>query len=56
MTRVASLIVTAAPDSGVCTQRTYGDRAAKVSRPSLRGLESTTINLNFFVAAARNKT
>jgi hypothetical protein len=56
MTLVASRIVTAAPVRGVCTHRTYGDKAAKVKRPSFKGLVSTTIRRNRLLAAAFKRT
>ena len=56
ITLVASRMVAAAPVRGVCTHRTYGERAAKVWSPSFKGRVSTTIRRKRLLAAAFKRT
>ena len=56
MTLVASRMVAAAPVRGVCTHRTYGERAARVWSPSFKGRVSTTIRRKRLLAAAFKRT
>ena len=56
MTLVASRMVAAAPVRGVCTHRTYGERAARVWSHSFKGRVSTTIRRKRLLAAAFKRT